>query len=71
MDGSPPVTLPKMLRMDGLDRKLAICKWSKLNFWKLWKRFALSFESVPPLISIRCPSGVTIVPVPSAAGMMV
>ncbi len=64
----PPVILPRMLLVSGVERKLAVWPELRLNWSKLWKRLAPL--RVPPSMLNSLPWGVTVVLVPSLAGVM-
>ena len=65
---APPLTRPKTLRVSLVVMKLAVWPEPTLNLSKLWKRLAPL--RVPPWMLNSCPRGVTVVPVPSLAGVM-
>ena len=70
IEASPPVILPRMLRVSGVERKLAVWPELRLNWSKLWKRFAPSLLRVPPSMLNSLPWGVTMVLVSSFAEVM-
>ncbi len=70
IEASPPRIRPRIFSSSGLARNVALCPSSILKRSKLWNKFSPSEETRPPSIVNSSAEGVTVVPVPSAAGVM-